>query len=103
MSEQDVRHLNRLLDRVERQLPAFAAHLLRWLRAPSSRWLRVPIGSLLVLGGLLSFLPVLGLWMLPLGLLLLALDIPPLRRPTRRGLLCAERRYARWRRARRHR
>jgi hypothetical protein len=34
---------------------------------------------LLICGGLLGFLPILGLWMLPLGLLLLAEDVPPLK------------------------
>jgi len=34
----------------------------------------------LIPGGLLGFLPVLGLWMLPLGLLLLSIDVPILRR-----------------------
>jgi hypothetical protein len=34
---------------------------------------------LLILGGLLFFLPILGIWMLPLGLLLLAEDLPVLR------------------------
>lgn len=38
------------------------------------------LGILLVLGGLLGFLPVLGFWMIPLGIGLLALDLPPLRR-----------------------
>jgi hypothetical protein len=42
---------------------------------------RIPLAILLLLGGVFSFLPVLGLWMLPLGLLVLAVDIPPLRRP----------------------
>lgn len=37
---------------------------------------RVPLALLLILGGLVSFLPFLGLWMLPLGLLLLAVDVP---------------------------
>jgi hypothetical protein len=32
-------------------------------------------------GGLFSFLPVLGFWMLPAGLLLLAVDLPVLRGP----------------------
>jgi hypothetical protein len=40
------------------------------------RWARIPIGVLLVIGGFLGFLPVLGLWMLPLGLAVLAIDIP---------------------------
>ena len=52
----------------------------RWLLRPSSRWIRIPAGVLLVCGGLLSILPLLGLWMLPLGLVLLAEDAPPLKR-----------------------
>ncbi|WP_210529963.1 hypothetical protein [Rubellimicrobium arenae] len=39
----------------------------------------MPVALLLMLGGLLSFLPFLGVWMLPLGLLLLAVDLPVLR------------------------
>lgn len=41
------------------------------------RWLRNLLGFLLVLGGLLGpVLPILGLWMLPLGLILLSIDFP---------------------------
>lgn len=97
----DVHRLNRLLDRLERRLPAGVARPLRWLRAPSSRWLRIPVGVLLILGGIFSFLPLLGLWMLPLGLLLLAQDLPFLRRPTRRAMILLERRWLRWKRQRR--
>ncbi|MCW2283743.1 hypothetical protein M2323_001825 [Rhodoblastus acidophilus] len=46
------------------------------LRHPERRWLRVPIGIALVFGGLVGFLPVVGFWMIPLGLSLLALDFP---------------------------
>jgi hypothetical protein len=46
---------------------------------------------LLVLGGIFSVLPLLGLWMLPLDLLLLVQDLPFLRRPTRRVLTCIKR------------
>jgi purine-cytosine permease-like protein len=39
------------------------------------RWLRIMLGFLLVIGGILGpFLPVLGIWMLPLGLILLSID-----------------------------
>ena len=100
-AKEDEWHLNRHLDRFERRLPRAIARPLRWLRAPSSRWVRIPVGLLLVLAGFFSFLPVLGLWMLPLGLLLLAQDVPFLRRPTRRGLLWAERRWLRWKHRRR--
>ena len=38
------------------------------------RWVRIPLGILLLFGGLLGALPVLGFWMIPLGLLVLAAD-----------------------------
>ncbi|WP_162915081.1 hypothetical protein [Desertibaculum subflavum] len=41
--------------------------------------LRSVAGLLLVGGGFVGFLPVLGFWMIPAGLALIALDIPPLR------------------------
>jgi hypothetical protein len=47
---------------------------------PASRLLRVFIGGLLVAGGLLGFLPVLGFWMVPLGLIVLSVDSPTVRR-----------------------
>ena len=40
--------------------------------------LRLVVGLLLMLGGVLGFLPVLGFWMIPLGLGVAALDIKPL-------------------------
>jgi len=47
---------------------------------PRSRLLRLVIGVGLVLGGVLGFLPVLGFWMIPLGLLVLSVDLPVVRR-----------------------
>jgi hypothetical protein len=81
--------LEQLIDR----LPVSLRSRIRWLRQPSSRWARIPAGALLILGGLLSILPVLGLWMLPLGLALLAEDAPPLRRARDRLLDWIERRW----------
>ena len=60
-------------------------------------------GFLFIVGGMLGFLPILGFWMVPLGVLLLALDIPPLRRPTAELMIRAERRWSEWRRKRRDR
>lgn len=40
------------------------------------RWVRIPLGILLVFGGIFGALPVLGFWMLPLGLILLSADFP---------------------------
>jgi hypothetical protein len=47
---------------------------------PQSRPIRIGIGILLVAFGLLGFLPVLGFWMIPLGLLVLSVDVPIVRR-----------------------
>jgi len=45
---------------------------------------RILIGVLLVIGGTLGFLPVLGFWMIPLGVLVLSIDLPLARRLRRR-------------------
>ncbi|MBL4821822.1 MAG: hypothetical protein JKY98_12665 [Gammaproteobacteria bacterium] len=37
-------------------------------------------GVILLLAGVIGFLPVLGFWMIPVGLAVLATDIPPLKR-----------------------
>ena len=73
------------LGRLEARLPNFAARSLRYL-VDSSPWVRVPPAIAFILGGIVGFLPILGFWMIPLGLLLLAQDVPPLRRPLARAL-----------------
>jgi len=86
----------RRLELLIRRLPRRFQGAIRWLRQPSARWLRIPAGVLLIIGGLLSILPVLGLWMLPLGLVLLAEDIPPVRRATDRVLAWIEHHRPHW-------
>lgn len=54
--------------------------LLRKSRNPKLRPVRILAGGLLVLGGLAGFLPLVGFWMLPLGLAILARDISFARR-----------------------
>lgn len=83
-------------DALLKKLPAKAASPASWLLAPSHGWMRIPAGVLLMLGGIFSFLPILGAWMLPLGLVLLAEDIPPFRRLCARGLGWAARKYPHW-------
>jgi hypothetical protein len=51
---------------------------------PNLRGARIALGVLLSIGGLLGFLPILGFWMLPLGLLTLSVDLAPMRRLRRR-------------------
>lgn len=99
--------MSRLERRFERQFETLA-RLVPQLRGPlaalrrdSYRLVRAPLALLLIVGGLFSFLPLLGIWMLPLGLLLLAVDLPALRAPLSALLIRARRRLgirtARWR------
>ncbi|MGF0540569.1 hypothetical protein ACQQ2Q_21445 [Agrobacterium sp. ES01] len=51
---------------------------------PRSRAGRIAVGVLFVLGGMLGFLPILGFWMIPVGLLILSQDLAFVRRRRRR-------------------
>ena len=77
----DDRKVPEYFNRIQNWMPRWIAGAIRTIRKPELVWIRVPVAALLIVGGLLSFLPVLGIWMLPLGFLLLAQDIPPLQRP----------------------
>ncbi|WP_245444736.1 hypothetical protein [Microvirga sp. KLBC 81] len=79
--------LRRAFSQLEQEVPGKVARVLRSLRHPDARWIRIPAGVLLVLGGTFSILPLLGLWMLPLGLLLIAYDLAFLREPVGRFTL----------------
>jgi hypothetical protein len=54
-------------------------------RIPASRLARLLLGLALLAGGLLGFLPVLGFWMIPLGLFVLSYDVPAVARLRRRA------------------
>ena len=56
----------------------------RYIHLPRSRLVRLAIGLLLILFGVLGFLPVVGYWMIPLGLLVLSVDLAIVRRWRRR-------------------
>lgn len=84
----------------ESKLPPRLARFVAWVRQPSARLVRIPLGILLIIGGIFSFLPVLGLWMLPLGLMLIAQDIPFLQGPIARLLGWMERKWLERQRAR---
>ena len=83
--------LDAQLDRLEAVCPAFLARPVHFLREPKLRWLRLVAGTLLIIGGLLSFLPILGIEMLPIGLMLIAIDVPFLRGPVARMIAWIER------------
>jgi hypothetical protein len=69
------------MERLERRLPASLAKAMSWIRRPAPKSVRMPLGVALVAGGTVGFLPILGYWMLPVGLVILARDVPQLRPP----------------------
>ena len=84
------------LDKLVHRLPPRMGDTVTYLLKPSSRWVRIPSGALLIVGGVLSFLPVLGVWMLPLGLALLAEDVSALRSSRGKVLDWVERKKPQW-------
>ena len=91
--------LARYFEVIHRRVPIRAARFIRWLRKPSSFWIRLLVAFLLVLGGVFSFLPILGFWMLPLGLLFIAQDVPILQMPLANALRWIESKWKRLREA----
>jgi hypothetical protein len=85
--------LDKAFDQLEQQTPDRVTKAIRWLRAPESRWKRLAFGILFILGSFFWFLPVIGIEWLPIGLLLIAQDVPILRRPAARLMLWLENRW----------
>ncbi len=98
------RRFQRQFDALGRLIPSLRGPM-STLRRDSWFPVRFPLSLLLIAGGFFAFLPVLGVWMLPLGLLLLAVDLPILRGPISaliiRGRRKGRRLAVRWRRWRR--
>jgi hypothetical protein len=84
------RELNRYLDRLGAYLPDWLCRTVKWLREPDRLIARVAVSLVLVVGGLFSFLPALGLWMLPLGLIIISQDLTFLQRPLVRAFKWTE-------------
>lgn len=89
------RRFQRQFEVLSRLFPALRKPL-AMLRQKGWWLVRMPVALLFVFGGLFSFLPVLGVWMLPFGLLLLAVDLPHLRGPISVLMIRARRRIKRW-------
>ncbi|HYC04027.1 MAG TPA: hypothetical protein VED40_12065 [Azospirillaceae bacterium] len=85
--EKAERRFDREFQRLQDGLPDRISRWVGKLRCPEARWVRIPVAILCFCGGFLGFLPVLGFWMVPVGIVLLAIDLPFLRRPTGRGLV----------------
>jgi hypothetical protein len=98
MSDRAVRReLDRYLDRAGDYLPGWLCRTVIWLRKPERFIARVAVSLLLFAGSLLWFLPVLGLWMLPLALIIISQDLPFLQRPLVRTFRWTERQWRNWR------
>jgi len=67
----------------------------RSYRLPRTRLRRQMLGWAFVGGGVFSFLPILGAWMLPVGFVILSVDSPRLRRSRRRMTVKIARRWPR--------
>jgi hypothetical protein len=89
--------LDRYFDWIEQHLPNWLGRFLHWLRQPQMLIARILVSLLLIVGGVLSFLPILGVWMLPLGLIIIAQDLPFLQPPLVRTFQWVERKWASWR------
>jgi hypothetical protein len=89
-------------DQFHRELDLLEGHLPDWLkgafqraRAPDAAGIRLLVGFLLIIGGIFGIvLPILGFWMVPLGLALLAIDVPFLRGPFARLLAYVNRKLS---------
>ena len=90
------RRFQRQFEVLSRLVPALRRPLVM-LRRDSWRAVRVPMALICILGGMLWFLPLFGLWMLPFGLLLLAVDVPVLRGPISVLVIRSRRRINKWR------
>ncbi len=77
------------------QIRGLTYRMLVWGRDKVPVGVRSLVGMLLCVGGVFGFLPVLGFWMLPLGLAFIALDVPPLRSRIDGWILKLERDIAR--------
>jgi hypothetical protein len=74
------------MDRFQNHIPTWVAQNLNRLLGKRAIWVRVLTGVALIVAWCFFPLPIVGFWMLPVGLALLAYDIPMMRRPMARLL-----------------
>jgi hypothetical protein len=98
MTDNGRKKLDQAYEGLEQETPDRVSRAIRWLRDPNSKWVRLPLGLVLIAGGFFGFLPILGFEFIPLGLLLIAQDVPFLREPVGNFTLWLE---GKWRELRR--
>jgi hypothetical protein len=82
MKSESRQKLDDCLEEFANRLPEKLGGFARRFNGPTAAWVRIPLGIGLIVAGIVGiFLPVLGFWMVPLGLVLIARDVPFLRPP----------------------
>jgi hypothetical protein len=74
------------MNRFQNHIPTWVGHNLDRLRGKRAMWARLLTGVALIVAWSFLPLPLVGIWMLPVGLTLLAHDIPAVRAPIARLL-----------------
>ena len=82
MSNKGKQKLDHAVDDLEREVPGKVRRFIEWARSEHAKWVRIPLAlSLIAVGILVPYLPIVGVEDVPFGLLLLSYDIPFLRKP----------------------
>lgn len=89
MADEGKATLDKAFDRLEDEAEGSQfARFIAWVRSPASRWVRIPLGLAIIAAGCFGLvLPVVGMEWIPVGILLLAQDIPFLRKPAGKMML----------------
>ena len=67
-----------MVERISGKLRQKWTAVIRWVQIHVPIGLRTVLGLLLVVGGIFGFLPILGFWMIPLGIAVVAIDLKAL-------------------------
>ena len=67
---------------IKRRIAEYTYRTLYWGQNHVPPGIRSLLGLGFMVGGVFGFLPILGFWMLPLGIAFIALDVPPARKKT---------------------
>lgn len=101
--DQAQKELDQAYEGLEQETPDWVSRMIRWLRSPQSRYVRIPLAILFIAQSFFFFLPLAGIEFLPIGLLLIAQDVPFLKRPVARAMLWLEKKWVEFRKRRQQR
>ena len=82
MADKGKAALDKAFNQLEDEADGKFERFIHWVRSPASRRVRIPLGLAIIAAGCFGpVLPIVGLEWIPFGLLLLAQDVPFLRKP----------------------